>query len=122
LIFDHCGTFKEGYAPVKLKGLWGFIDTSGQIAVPCKYTKLTRFNSKGLSKFLLGSKKGYVNVQGIEIEYKEILNNEVDVNYGPRNEEEDNSGPSAYGYKSWDEMNLYEAFDGDIDAYNAWND
>jgi tetratricopeptide (TPR) repeat protein len=30
-------------------------------------------------------------------------------------------GPGAYGYDSWDEMAFYSAFDGDIDAWNNYN-
>jgi len=30
-------------------------------------------------------------------------------------------GPGAYGYDSWDEMAFYEAFEGDIDAWNHYN-
>jgi len=36
--------------------------------------------------------------------------------------DEFDDGPGAYGYNSWDEAALYEAFDGDIDAYNNWMD
>ncbi len=30
-------------------------------------------------------------------------------------------GPGAYGYDSWDDMAFYEAFEGDIDAWNHYN-
>lgn len=31
------------------------------------------------------------------------------------------SGPGAYGYDSWDEMAFHEAFEGDIDVWNHYN-
>lgn len=32
-----------------------------------------------------------------------------------------NNGPSDYGYNSWDEMAFFEVFEGDIDAWNHYN-
>ncbi len=37
------------------------------------------------------------------------------------NPDDYDDGPGAYGYRSWDEMAFYEAFEGDIDAWNHYN-
>ena len=38
-----------------------------------------------------------------------------------QNSQENDDGPSLYGYESWDEMAFYEAFEGDSDAWEHYN-
>ena len=41
--YQDCCDFADGYAAVKQKGKWGFIDTDGEKAVPCRYQEVGMF-------------------------------------------------------------------------------
>lgn len=67
--FESGGAFYGGIAPVKMNGKWGFINTSGELAIPCSFDSINSgFNSDvawvtgkakdGKLKFGLINKKG----------------------------------------------------------------
>jgi hypothetical protein len=37
--------FEDGFAPVKIDEKWGYINTSGKLAIPARYDKMTAFNT-----------------------------------------------------------------------------
>jgi tetratricopeptide (TPR) repeat protein len=54
--------------------------------------------------------------------YESYLNQEFHENYNEQLDDRDyNEGSRGYGYESWDDMSFYEAFEGDIDAWNEHN-
>ena len=55
--------FKEGLALVSQNGKYGFINTQGEIVIPCKYELATDF-SEGLAVVKLNGKYGYVDEEG----------------------------------------------------------
>lgn len=80
-IFDQTSSeFIDGMLKVKTNNLWGFIDTEGNLVIPCKYPYVGDFNN-GLAKVDLNSEQykipdeGYINKKGIE-----FFNSEKKVN------------------------------------------
>lgn len=68
--FDKVSVFSEGLARVSADGKWGFIDTEGQMVVPCVYDfawdfhdGLARVRSNG--KYCVVNKKGECVVQPV---------------------------------------------------------
>lgn len=57
------GEFSEGLAPVRIGGLYGYVDTSGRMAVPPRYGYGGRF-SQGRAAVLDGDRWGYIDVSG----------------------------------------------------------
>lgn len=43
--FEEAMPFNQGLASVKMKGMWGFIDASGKIVIPCKYNLCSDFQN-----------------------------------------------------------------------------
>jgi hypothetical protein len=67
--------FKEGLAAVELNGKWGYVDSSGQLAIPYIYDWATPF-SEGLAWIKTGDNWGFINKQGeviVEPQYKAVL-------------------------------------------------
>ncbi len=42
--FADADDFHNGYASVQHNGLWGFINKSGEITVPCIYEEINQFH------------------------------------------------------------------------------
>jgi hypothetical protein len=42
--FEAAGPFSEGRAPVRRDGAWGFVDETGNLAVPCRYQSVAAFS------------------------------------------------------------------------------
>lgn len=40
-IFENARPFNQGYAPVRRNGLWGILDSTGHLALPCRYEAIT---------------------------------------------------------------------------------
>ena len=58
LIYDNASCFSEGLAAVNKKGLWGFINSSGNEVIPFKYSYAVSFY-QGSGKVLKASGKWY---------------------------------------------------------------
>lgn len=61
--FEDAGSFKDGFAPVKLNGKWGFINKKGFITISCQYEALRPFS------------------EGLAAAYQEMTNVELDINH-----------------------------------------
>jgi hypothetical protein len=57
----------EGLMVYKKKGLYGFMNESGKIVVPCKYSLVYPFDKDGLALVVNNEKIGYINNIGEEI-------------------------------------------------------
>lgn len=69
--YDDVGEFKEGFADVRLKNKWGFIDRKGVVIIPLKFDYVYAF-SEGLALVELNEEYGFINVTGevvIPIQY-----------------------------------------------------
>lgn len=64
--YDDLDNFREGLAPVKLDGKWGYIDKQGKIVVPIKYDYAGYFN-EGLGTVQMNKNWGFVDKTGKEI-------------------------------------------------------
>ncbi|MCC6410811.1 MAG: WG repeat-containing protein, partial [Saprospiraceae bacterium] len=65
--YEYFGNFSEGMASVAYKGLGGFIDRTGSVKVPAKYTNLTNFkNGMAIVQNDLG-KQGFIDSKGVEV-------------------------------------------------------
>jgi len=47
---EEVGNFSEGMAPVKINGLWGFIDSKGGIAIEPQWKERPGFFEGGLAR------------------------------------------------------------------------
>ena len=54
--YDEAMTFSEGMAAVKLDGKWGFIDSTGNVAIPLKYADAMSFHDSIAIGSLFGDK------------------------------------------------------------------
>lgn len=43
-IYNSCGGFREGLAPVELNDWWGYIDTNGRVAIPMEWKFAQKFH------------------------------------------------------------------------------
>src|ERR1044072_4288455 len=64
--YDYAGPFCQGVARVKLNKKWGYIDTTGNVLIPPKYTEVENF-SDGIARVRTGTKWGLVDISGKEI-------------------------------------------------------
>lgn len=64
--------FDDGMAPIGIGKKWGWIDTSGKVAIPAKYDDVTRFGS-GHAAALLGKTWYVVDKAGKETEVPGVL-------------------------------------------------
>ena len=48
VIFDFASDFVDGLSKVELNGKWGLIDTTGCMAISCKYEDVSSYISEGL--------------------------------------------------------------------------
>ena len=60
---DSVFSFREGYATFKQNGMFGKIDTLGNIVIPAKYNKLYDFE-EGVAQFELNGKNGVIDTTG----------------------------------------------------------
>jgi hypothetical protein len=58
--------FRDNFAPVRKKDLWGFVDTEGNYIVKPRYEKVDRFMN-GLAPVKRDGRCGYVNILGEEV-------------------------------------------------------
>ena len=64
LVFDNCGRFAEGLAPVQIGDSWGFVDTAGSVVIPARFGMVAEFG-EGLAPALeVGTGWGYVDSSG----------------------------------------------------------
>ena len=61
--FEGVGPFSEGLARVKQNGKWGYINTKGEVAIPCTYREVGDFNG-GLARVKQNGKYGTINRKG----------------------------------------------------------
>jgi len=59
-------TFSEGLAPVSKNKKYGYVNTSGELVIPCKYTSAANFTN-GFARVLSGTKWGLVDANGSEL-------------------------------------------------------
>ena len=52
---------------IKKDGLWGFVDKTGNIVVPCKYDLVTELNEFGFAGVKQDGKWGVINEKGDEV-------------------------------------------------------
>ena len=64
--YENADYFREGLAPVKLNGKWGFIDKSGMEVIPLKYQDAVDFN-EGATAVKAADKWGFIDKTGKEI-------------------------------------------------------
>lgn len=57
----------EGLMAYKSKGLYGFMDESGKVIIPCKYSLVYPFDKTGHALVVKNGKIGYINRRGEEI-------------------------------------------------------
>jgi len=62
--------FSEGYAPVKIDGEWGFIDTQGNIVIEPQWSSV-RFFREGLVQVSRNDAERYINTQGDTVVWPE---------------------------------------------------
>jgi WG containing repeat len=62
-IFDRVGSFREGLAPVQVKGKWGLIDAAGKMVIEPFSDRSISF-SEGRGIFSEGSKCGVIDRSG----------------------------------------------------------
>jgi hypothetical protein len=62
--YQGTGCFWEGLAAVKSKGLWGFINNSGTVAISCQFEDVTSGFSEGLAAVMKEGKWGYIGTNG----------------------------------------------------------
>jgi len=55
--------FSEGLAAVQLGDYWGFVNTTGEVAIPIEFDRVGHF-SEGLAFVEKGDKQGYINKMG----------------------------------------------------------
>ena len=61
--YNELNSFSEGLAPVKKNGKWGFINTKGDLVIPCEYDFAYSF-SNGVALVELNNKYGYIDKYG----------------------------------------------------------
>lgn len=61
--YDNVGGFKEGRAQVEKDGKYGFIDTSGNLVVPCVYENLSDF-SEGIARVDSNNEQLFIDTVG----------------------------------------------------------
>ena len=75
--YEEVKPFKENYAAIKKDNLWGYIDTTFQVKIPCKYDNCSSFK-KGLASFEIKREalmiEGYINKRGEVVWQKEYSN------------------------------------------------
>ncbi|MEO7427328.1 MAG: WG repeat-containing protein [Fibrobacteria bacterium] len=64
--FEWAGDFAQGLAPVRMEGLFGYIDTSGKPVIPPRYDFAGGF-SENRAACLRDGKWGYLDVTGREV-------------------------------------------------------
>ncbi len=64
--FEDVGSFSEGLAPIKLNGKWGYVDTSGYIAVEPIYDAAEEFED-GLAEVGINKEDGFIDRSGKEV-------------------------------------------------------
>jgi hypothetical protein len=64
--YELHGNFCDGLARVRLNKKWGYIDTTGAIIIPIKYTEAESF-SEGYGRVRMGHKWGLYDKTGREI-------------------------------------------------------
>ena len=47
--YDFTGEFINGFAAIRDGQYYGFVDETGKIVIPCKYTFYTDFNEDGMA-------------------------------------------------------------------------
>ena len=62
--FEEVSKFTEGLACVEQNGKIGFINTQGEVGVPCIYDWTVGWFSEGLASVEQNGKRGYINTQG----------------------------------------------------------
>lgn len=75
--YENVQPFNEGFAAIKKDNLWGYIDTTFQVKILCKYDKCSSFKN-GLASFEIRREalmiEGYINKKGEVIWQKEYSN------------------------------------------------
>lgn len=61
---ERAGMFGCGLACIKKDGLWGYINTKGEVVIECMYDDAEMFSSDGIARVRLGDKWGYIDEQG----------------------------------------------------------
>ena len=75
--YEEVKPFNENYAAIKKDNLWGYIDTTFQVKIPCKYDNCSSFKN-GLASFEIKREalmiEGYINKRGEVVWQKEYSN------------------------------------------------
>lgn len=69
-VFDHVGTFQQGFAPVKIVNLWGMVDKNAKIVIPCIYEDV-KLMGDGLVSVRVLAKRGLTDTKGEQVMPKE---------------------------------------------------
>lgn len=77
---ENAGWFEkgQGLCPVQVNGKWGYINTTGNVAIPCVYEDAYNFKNEGVAvvkqkgKYGLINKRGEILVPCIESDYDDV--------------------------------------------------
>lgn len=92
------------------RGMWGYIDREGEIAVACLYDEVDAFNEYGLSRAKSGELYGYIDETGVQV--IPCLYDEVEFNeYGivRAREGKEVSFLSSTGQKQFDKVGAFSS-------------
>lgn len=62
--YESAGSFKNGYAPVRVKDKWGFIDKKGDMVIEPKFENVGFFDENGLAKVFVNENWGVIDTTG----------------------------------------------------------
>jgi hypothetical protein len=65
-VYDAAMDFSDGRAAVCLDGQWGYIDTQGELVIPCIYDDYIDDFSEGLVLVELNDDFGYIDRDGVQ--------------------------------------------------------
>lgn len=117
--YSMAKSFHEGMAAVMIEDKWGFINSNGDLIVPCVYDKLISSYYDGKGGLLKGDKIFIFDKDG-KIVSSHNQRDDDDDNYGDYHDYDDGPSYDEYGGPGgYSDETIDDAFDGDPDL--LWN-